>query len=321
MAEFPSYSTGTVSVASGGTSVVGSGTIWSGVNARAGDLFVADRFAALITDVVDAEHLKITPWGGVDLAGGSYAIYKWSPLRFAGGQAMADVSRLLALLNEAGPYYIIGDDETSPDPSIGEEGQFARQPSTGKEWLKRDGAWEFQGTYGNISWEEVWSSTKEYGLRTVIPHNGKLWIAKRANKNVEPGTSPDDWVVFYPFPTESSLTITFDSDGREIAGGSTFDMPVGVKSIIRKLRLRADGVGSALIDIRRKAFADGVPTVDDSICGSAKPHLTSARDYEDATLAGWSTAIDDDDALRFVVESCSGITRITLTLYTDRVFS
>lgn len=322
MAEFPSYATGTVSVAEGGTTVVGTGTIWSGVNARAGDLLVvAGEPAALITDVVDVTHLTITPWAGADQSGSSYAIYKCSPLRYAGGQAMADVSKLLAVLNDAGPYYNIGPDEAEPDPSIGEDGNFARQRSTGKEWEKVDGAWELRGVYANLSWVDRWSADTLYGERTVLPHVGKLWIAKRSNTGVEPGTSSADWDVFYPFPTQSSLTVVFDAGGSEIAAGSAFDMPVGVTSIIRKLRLRADGVGSAVVDIRRKAFASGLPVEADSICGEAKPQLTNARDYSDATLTGWSPALDDDDALRFVVESCSGLTRLTLTLYTDRIFT
>lgn len=43
------YSTGTVSVTAGGTSVVGSGTIWTGGNVSIDDDFVIDGVTAIFT--------------------------------------------------------------------------------------------------------------------------------------------------------------------------------------------------------------------------------------------------------------------------------
>ncbi|MFC0243688.1 hypothetical protein [Rhodopseudomonas telluris] len=321
MAALPSYAVGTVSIANGATSVVGTGTVWSGVAARAGDILVVAGHITEIVDVVDGTHLTIPEWPWGSQSDASYVIIQKSPLRFAGGQAMADVSKLLALLNDAEPYYNVPADATEPDVSLGEDGQKARQRSTGKEWEKVDGAWVLTGIYANMSWVDGWDAEAFYGVRTVLTHLGKLWISKRENTGVEPGSSAADWAVFYPFPVQSSMTVVFDAGGSEIAAGSAIDIPVGVMSIIRRVRMRADGIGSLVLDIRRKAFADGVPGAGDSICGSAKPHLTNARDYVDATLTGWSPQLDDDDGLRLVVESCAGLTRLSVTLYTDRIFT
>ena len=96
----PSYSTGTVSIGAGETVIAGNGTIWSGVNARAGDDIVVAGHTVIIEDVIDPTHLAIDAWPYAAVpAGAAYKIVQRSPLRFAGGQAMADVSTLIAALN------------------------------------------------------------------------------------------------------------------------------------------------------------------------------------------------------------------------------
>src|ERR1700722_12608305 len=120
---FPSYSTGTVSVAANGTVVTGVSTIWSGVNARPGDLLQIGDFQTIVSDVTDVTHLVIPPWGGGAQSAVAYVIWQTSPLRFVGGQAMADVSSLIAVLNGMGTIYAVTGD--APDPSIGEDGQYA----------------------------------------------------------------------------------------------------------------------------------------------------------------------------------------------------
>ena len=54
MSAFPSYATGTVSVANGATVIVGAGTIWSGVNVRPGDDIVIAGHTVIVEDVTDA---------------------------------------------------------------------------------------------------------------------------------------------------------------------------------------------------------------------------------------------------------------------------
>lgn len=146
MTDFPSYSTGTVSVANGATSIVGAGGAnWSGANAKSGDLVVIEGHTVLVVDVTDSTHLKIDPWPYTTVvAGTAYEIYKTSPLRFAGGDAMADVSTLVAALNTDGFYVFVDPADSVPDPSYGDENQFAFQPNTGKLWLKTGGIWVLQ---------------------------------------------------------------------------------------------------------------------------------------------------------------------------------
>jgi hypothetical protein len=102
MTALASYSIGTVSIAAGGTTATGSGTLWSGVNARPGDILQVGNFQTVISDVTDATHLVIPPWGGGAVSGAAYTIWQTSPMRFAGAQAMADVSALITQLNNSG---------------------------------------------------------------------------------------------------------------------------------------------------------------------------------------------------------------------------
>src|SRR5260221_186843 len=143
---FASYSTGTVSVSANGTVVTGASTIWSGVNARPGDLLQIGAELAFISDVTDTAHLVIPPFGGSTVSASAYTIYQTSPLRFVGGQAMADVSSLIAVLNGMGTIYAVSG--TVPDPSIGSDGQYALKTNTGiwRLWLKTGGAWVDQGS-------------------------------------------------------------------------------------------------------------------------------------------------------------------------------
>ncbi|SDC02444.1 Pectate lyase superfamily protein [Bradyrhizobium brasilense] len=145
---FPNYSTGTVTIATNGTTVTGAGTIWSGVNVRPGDTLQVGNFQTIITDVTDENHLVIPPWGGGAQAGANYVIWKNSPQRFAGAQAMDDVSSAVAAWRSLGYFVFVDPALSAPDPSIGEENQYAFQPTTRKYWLKTGGAWVFQGQPG-----------------------------------------------------------------------------------------------------------------------------------------------------------------------------
>lgn len=69
------YSTGTVSVANGGTTVTGSGTAWASV-VQAGDLFLvpAQGLVAMITAVASNTSITIDAWPGTTISGAAYKI-------------------------------------------------------------------------------------------------------------------------------------------------------------------------------------------------------------------------------------------------------
>lgn len=107
------------------------------------------------------------------------------------------------------------------------------------------------------------------------------------------------------------------------ASGSSIQVPVGevmahvdqAATITKVVILTRGGPGSCVVDIWRKPRASYPPTAVDSICGGAKPTIAADQTYADATLAGWSTALNADDTLLFHLESSSGFQALTVFLY------
>jgi hypothetical protein len=186
MTALASYSTGTVTVSAGGTTVTGTGTIWSGVNARPGDVLQIGNFQTIISDVVDTDELTIPPWGGGAQTGVAYKIWQWFPQRVAGAQAMADVSTLVAALNKEGFYWFVDTTETEPDPSLGNDGQYALQPTTGKTWVKVGGVWTFLGVYKAFQLQGAWDSGTDYTVGDVVALSGSSYVCVLDHTNHTP---------------------------------------------------------------------------------------------------------------------------------------
>lgn len=200
MTAFPSYSTGTVAIGATATTVVGTGSNWTGQNAVPGDLLVVAGQSVIVQDVTDALHLAIDAWPFAAVtAGTAYKLYKVSPLRFAGGQAMADVSTLVSALNTDGFYVFVGPDLSVPDPSYGNDNQYAFQATTGKLWQKTGGVWNFVGTQKGFGVPAPWNSATAYLPFDVATLDGTSYVCILANTNETPsfGDSPPNtfWVV------------------------------------------------------------------------------------------------------------------------------
>jgi hypothetical protein len=191
-----SYATGTVAVANGATAIVGTGTCWTGVNARAGDDIIVAGHTVIVEDVTDLTHIVIDPWPFPDVApGAAYKIVQRSPLRIAGAQAMADVDRLVAILNGMGTIYAVDDDV--PDPSIGDEGQYALKTSTGvwQQWKKTGGVWVLQGIPVGTNYRGAWDSAANYAGNDVVARAGSSYIARSPNIGQPPESSLAVWDV------------------------------------------------------------------------------------------------------------------------------
>jgi hypothetical protein len=143
----PTYSTGTASVAAGGTVVTGAGGVWTGINAKQGDFIsIGGSAAVLITEVTDTTHLKIAPWPGAAQSGAAYVIYQNYVGRVVGVAAAEDVGVMLEKLHTDGLPFVLGPGETEPDPSYGDDGQFAYDPATNTWWIKTGGVWVLHET-------------------------------------------------------------------------------------------------------------------------------------------------------------------------------
>ena len=107
---------------------------------------------------------------------------------------MADVSTLVGALNTEGFYFFVDPTISVPDPSLGEENQFALQPSTGKLWLKTGGQWVFQGIFRSFNIRGAWDSAANYGIGDVVSKDGTSYVASAPNTNQAP-PDPAFWVV------------------------------------------------------------------------------------------------------------------------------
>jgi hypothetical protein len=209
----PVYFTGTVSVSNLGTVVTGLGSMWSGINAREGDFFTRTDGVAVITEVTDATHLKITPWPGATVAGGAYGIQQNYVGRVVGVAAAEDVGVMLEKLHTDGLPFIVGDDETVPDPSYGDEGQLAFKPSTGQWWVKTGGVWvpSYGLTalgYGGTSATSltIGTGTKVFTTQSSLAYNGsRVRATSAANHN--------NWMEGITSYVGTTLTMTADTTG------------------------------------------------------------------------------------------------------------
>jgi hypothetical protein len=144
MTAHPEYHTGTVSVSNGDTVIVGgAGAIWSGINVKPGDtIYVADGAGVEIKDVIDPTHLTLwSPWSQGDKSGATYTIVQDYPSRVVGVAAAEDVGDMLAALKQKGLAIVVVEPGGTPDPSLGEENQYAEDPSNRNFWRKTGGVW------------------------------------------------------------------------------------------------------------------------------------------------------------------------------------
>jgi len=111
-----------------------------------------------------------------------------------------------------------------------------------------------------------------------------------------------------------SVGVTFDGGGSPIAALTKADIRIPYAGTITAVSMLADQVGSAVVDIWKDTYPAFPPTVADSITAAAKPTITADDQSFDSTLTGWTTGITANDCLRFNVDSCASITRLTLVL-------
>jgi hypothetical protein len=158
--------------------------------------------------------------------------------------------------------------------------------------------------------------------------NGVIWIAVDERKTTPVGA---DKIVIQDSAAGDQLKYILVSDVEEGTAdgkisisidGSAFAITTGVKGdlvipftcTINSVTLLADQSGSIAIDIWKDTYANYPPTDADSITASAVPTITTDTDSQDTTLTGWTTALTKGDTLRFNVDSCTSITRVTLHL-------
>ena len=111
-----------------------------------------------------------------------------------------------------------------------------------------------------------------------------------------------------------SYTFVANGMGSEISDGAIGDLYVWAPATITGVALLADQDGDIAFDLYKDTYANYAPTGLDSIVGASPPQISSGKQYLDTTLTGWTTSLSAGDTLRVVVDSCTTITRCTITL-------
>lgn len=112
----------------------------------------------------------------------------------------------------------------------------------------------------------------------------------------------------------ATITFIIDGGGSAITTGEKGHLEIPFACTIQQVTMLADVAGSIVVDIWKDTYANFPPTDADSITASAPPTITTAQKAQDATLTGWTTAITAGDILAFNVDSCTTITRVTISL-------
>lgn len=118
---------------------------------------------------------------------------------------------------------------------------------------------------------------------------------------------------------KSGIAVLFDGGGSALSVDDKLRLEVPFKCEIQEVTLLADQSGSVQIDIWKDTYANYPPTDVDSITASAVPAISAATKYQDSTLTGWTTTLNEGDILIFNVDSVSTITQCGIFLKVKKV--
>ena len=118
--------------------------------------------------------------------------------------------------------------------------------------------------------------------------------------------------------TYASIQFIIDGGGSAITTGIKGDLEIPFDCTIDRATALADTTGNITVAIWKSTYGAFPPTVTANITASAPVTITSAIKSQDSTLTGWTKAIAADSILRYNVDSCAAITRVTISLRVRR---
>lgn len=187
------YSTGTIAIGAGATTVIGTGTLWGPLANSANALVVGNKFTRIIS-VDDDTHLTIPAWNATAVtAGAAYELVQFPAASLA---TLQDLTDTVAKMRGVGVFYSVTG--TVPDPAWGKNGDYALKTNSGawQQWLKTGGVWVLQSTPVGINNRGAWSSAATYTIDDVVSRLGTVYLANTTNTNSAPESHPVDWSVF-----------------------------------------------------------------------------------------------------------------------------
>lgn len=165
-----------------------------------------------------------------------------------------------------------------------------------------DDAWIVGGYFGGVMF-----TADNPDLAAIEALAGATGVARK--------TAANTWAL-----DDGTTTIFFEKDnnGTVIPVGIMGDSKVDFACTITGVTVLGDQSGSAVIDIWKDSYANYPPTVADTITAAAKPTISGATKYTDATLTGWTTSLAAGDTLRFNLDSVTSFTRLTIAVKVKR---
>ena len=116
----------------------------------------------------------------------------------------------------------------------------------------------------------------------------------------------------------ATIGATIDGSGGTITLGQKGYVQVPYACTINSWRIIANAAGSIVIDVWKTA-APTIPTVANTITGSAKPTLSSQQTAASSTLTGWTTSVAADDIIGFNVNSATTVSWVILQLIVTKI--
>jgi len=137
---------------------------------------------------------------------------------------MQSVNTIVAALNTTGFFWFVDVSLTEPDPSLGEDGQYAYQPTTGKQWVKAGGVWTYLGIYKGLSFRGAYDNSATYSVGDVQTTSGTsyVWI------NATPGSGhPAPDTTYWQVLAAQGIQGPTGATGSGYGGTSTTSLAIG----------------------------------------------------------------------------------------------
>lgn len=115
----------------------------------------------------------------------------------------------------------------------------------------------------------------------------------------------------------SSINMLIDGGGSVLTTGIKGDITVPFDCTLVSVSALADQTGSIVVDVWKDTLDNFPPTDADSITGTPIT-IDNAISAEDTDVSGWVTDFLIGDILRFNVDSCTTITRVSIELRVAR---
>lgn len=116
----------------------------------------------------------------------------------------------------------------------------------------------------------------------------------------------------------ATIGATIDGSGGVITPGQKGYVQVPYACTINSWRIIANAAGSIVIDVWKTA-APTIPTVANTITGSALPTLSSQQTAASSTLTGWTTSVAANDIIGFNVNSANTVSWVILQLIVTKI--